>query len=542
MENNSRKRGRSNNSKKNNNNNNNTKNKIIKKRAISGNTQVNNSSNINSVPETTVLSSSTSPNSITTTSSSVASTTAPAVITSTTLSTSEPFYKKPLNDEDTQAIFQAEGETIAAGGFGRAERVFYKGRSFVRKISLLDRGSVSDLAREVFQNEVAILRHIRGDPYFPFLYASGIFKNPEEDGTEKEYGLIIMEDLGGLELFELLQREVSSSKNGREVRGISRSELDVLSALVNFSVRRLHQKYSILHLDLKPENIIVRMDNNIILGIVIIDFGFAKFINKSADIPVFGTFSKYNKNNKLLSEGYVSPALVKKRLAYEIIKKPGSPDFYKRLPTNTPYLYKYSIANNDYSLRKTFDIAKDFVYENVDRKNVFALFNKPVLPRFFEDSRKDSLINSILMIMNLFNKTPDQSEVDFNLSAIRFLRRILLNPQNKGYNLANIQDFNGNTLLHKILLDPDFNIEHVERILQLGTNPLITNNKGQTALSIVNSYIQTFQLMMSSSSTDNEDSQEQLEIYQATQNLLEHYGATKGGERTRKTRKQRKRS
>lgn len=552
----SQKRVRANNTNKTNNNNtnnNNTNNQAIKKRAISGNTQVNNSPN--NISPTTIVSSS-SPN----TTSTISTSTAPTIVTaSTTITSSVPFYRKPLNEEDIEAIFQAQGEHIAAGGFGKAERVFYRGRSFVRKISLLSREVRSEYVKKVFENEVAILEKLRGDPYFPYLYAAATYNQTErvklreqEREVTNEYGIIIMEDIGGLDLYELLHTKISTDEKTIEIRGILPYELDVLRALVQQSVRRLHERHGILHLDLKLENILVRMDGNIIVGIVIIDFGYSKFIDDAPNLPIYGTFAQYDEKGQMKTKAFVTTALIKRRLLYGTVKKQGSPNYYKALDTNKnkPYMYKYTVQNNSYALKLTFEDLKMFLTDNVDRGNAINILNRPVLPRFFEDTREQILSNALISIMDLMNNTPDQSDVDFNLSAIRFMRRIIAAPQNTALYLENTQDKSGNTLIHKVLENPEFDIQDLQRVLMLRVDPTLANKAGKTPLMIIDEQIErvTQQLrsvMKSSSSTisrEEEEYSELLQLYEAAKTLIQGYiaGPKKGGKR--KTRKQRKRS
>lgn len=100
---------------------------------------------------------------------------------------------------------------------------------------------------------------------------------------EHNRACIIMRQLDGIELLELLQREYNEGPI------LTLTQRKLLSILICEAVLHLHEK-GVIHRDLKPENILVDLDeDNNPRGAVIVDLGHAKFRDEAVDTDMVGS-------------------------------------------------------------------------------------------------------------------------------------------------------------------------------------------------------------------------------------------------------------
>lgn len=319
-------------------------------------------------------------------------------------------FDEPFSDNVIGQIVNMAGASVSHGSFGKTERISLFGRSFIKKISLLtDMNGWNNRSRfleRIFDNEVSFLTKVRGDTFFPFLYGSSKFQAPlaverkNTDGTTKKmiitarYGLMVMEDIVGIDLFDL-------ADSGR---GFLKAEAQVLRELIINAVIHLHSLHYI-HLDIKPENMIVRMHNNVILGIVLIDFGFVKYTKgPTTNLPIF--FTPRYAQEDLKKKFALRRSILKTRLT------PGN-SFTYNPNLNKGFHYKYTKNDNVYATKETLQttFTADLLKNNVDTGANLASFNIPTQPRFNEDTVEQSLMNCINTISALYdtNKVPASS-------------------------------------------------------------------------------------------------------------------------------------
>lgn len=450
-------------------------------------------------------------------------------------------FDEPFSEELFISAINTPGTLIAKGGFGKAERINLFGRSFVKKISLLtDRIRKFDEQnrKRVFENEVKILEKLRGDPYVPYLYAAGIYR----DENNLEYGIVIIEDIIGMDLIEL-------NKSGR---GLLKEERILIIHLLKLAIQHLHSS-GFLHLDIKPENIIIRMDKNVILGLVIIDYGLTMQYallgaNKrmkplpTTSLPIYLT-PRYA-SDKLLSEfkrfmGNI--AQQEKQKGIQINRWTYNYDKHKA------YRYKYSTANNIASYEKTILIAlpPNEIIADVDTPEALQHFTRLTQPRFFETTREESLQNCIDNLTKLLEDP--QTEEFVKPALIKSINRIVANKQplqSSSTYLSTLSSLSSiaeqDTTLHDLIKDENFSLETFKKLISSGADTDAVNSQGKTVLEIIDEKLaeieQSMQVAMVSTAHNKRIALEQK--YKAAKAFLEAGVIKVGGKwKKHKTRK-----
>ncbi len=378
-------------------------------------------------------------------------TASPQLLTSTTASTSlipSDFYKRPFSQAVINNIKATRLQYIAVGRgtYGSALYFTYRGRALIRKV--IDVRDPWHLAS--YENEVRMLKLLRSEgKYFPFLYADTISYDPQNRPFR---GNIIMEYISGYPLAALV-RTVRS-----DTRGLLPFEIDALIYQIKDALHVLHNEYRLLHLDLKPGNIMVRFHQNIILGIVIIDFGFTKELPQGSNTvenkPYPGTLR------------YANPPLLS-----------STQQFLTNRRTPSPIRYLYTAADNSYSANIVFDEMRNSYETNVDTKPKIGKFDKNCTPRYDEDNIEDSLMYSACVFAN-----------QGTLSGFQCALRILAAP---GYNLnVNSQDSVGDTLLHSVLYNIEYDYNVIVHLFQMGARADIQNGRHTTAMDVIDNHIE----------------------------------------------------
>lgn len=385
-------------------------------------------------------------------------TTSPQMVTSTTESTSlipSDFYKRPFTPAIINNIKSTHAQyiTVGRGTYGSALYFTYRGRALIRKV--IDIRNPWHYAS--FNNEVRMLTLLRSEgKYFPYLYASVISYDPQNRPFR---GHIIMEYISGYPLAALL-RTVRS-----DTRGLLSFEIEALIYQIKDALNVLHNEYRLLHLDLKPGNIMVRFHQNVILGIIIIDFGFTKQLPQGSNTienePYPGTLR------------YASPTLLSSSHQF-LTERATSPQ------STSPTRYHYSAANNAHSANIVYDEMRSSLETNVDTKPKIGKFNKDCTPRYDEDNIEDSLMYAACVFAN-----------QGTFAGLNCALRILTLT---GYNLhVNSQDSVGDTLLHSVLYNIDYDYAVVDHLITMGAHSDIENNRNTTPIDVVDNHIEDIQ-------------------------------------------------
>lgn len=375
--------------------------------------------------------------------STTTTTTTSSTISSTAMVPFDP--KKPFTEANVQETLNLPTLPIGRGTYGNSFYFVYRKRAFVRKVI-----NITDPYHKAsYYNETACLKLLRSEgKYFPFMYSSYAL-------ADEQTGNIVLEYISGVPLSVLLRILRS------DTRGLLPFEIDALIYQIREALDTLHQEFRMLHLDLKPGNIMVRFHNNVILGIVIIDFGFSKLLgegNSVRNIPYPGTLR------------YANPALLNSYTKYASTAQ----------TSQTPMKYNFTIADNVHSAQTVYQEIRLSLETNVDTKPKLGKFNYPCHPRFNETTINESLINAACIFAN-----------QGTLSGLACAERILAIPHS---NLTvNTKDSAGDTLLHSALYNIDFQAEAIQLLINLGADPNIENIQGQNAIDILNHHIEEIQ-------------------------------------------------
>lgn len=170
---------------------------------------------------------------------------------------------RPLQVGDVIDGFRLD-EQLEPGGMADFWRVSHAGLKIplIMKIPLLRRGE-DPLTIVGFEQEQMVLARLTG-PHVPRFVAAGDFERP----------YIVMEHIGGHSL-------------SAQVAPLPFDEIARIGAKVASALRDIHQQH-VIHLDLKPSNIIQRDNDNVVL----IDFGLSRhlqlpdLIGEEFDSPV----------------------------------------------------------------------------------------------------------------------------------------------------------------------------------------------------------------------------------------------------------------
>lgn len=156
---------------------------------------------------------------------------------------------------------------LGSGSYSKVYLIEEEGKKYVFKKFL------PDFPQKKRKNEINVWRFL------------GLLSGETEDGFRTEYS-------GGTELFYLIPQRAE----------------DALPIMLNIidALEFLHSK-SIVHLDLKPENIIVKEDGKITL----IDFGFARTWDK--EISLKHSIKLFNEKECMGSIYYIPPEILDKK-------------------------------------------------------------------------------------------------------------------------------------------------------------------------------------------------------------------------------------
>ena len=159
---------------------------------------------------------------------------------------------------------QSQLRRVGSGGFGQTYKVVSRGRTYLRK-DIQFHGE--DFTKWSFGTEVKYLELVCSHPLYslipltPYYFGSMI-----RGGT----GYIIEELFSGANLDDVLMK-----------RNLTADEVNFIIMSLDFYVHRFfHQHLGILHLDLKPLNIFVRMHENKIVSVHLLDLGLTRAIGE----------------------------------------------------------------------------------------------------------------------------------------------------------------------------------------------------------------------------------------------------------------------
>ncbi len=167
----------------------------------------------------------------------------------------------PLSDEDFEKRFR-KIESLGSGGFGEAYRAYdrqTRNRVVVKRFDVKEVFNwVDDLPTEI--HLVSSMSHKNICPML-------------EAFRSKDYFRMTMPDINGVDLVQYLGR-----KTGRRVKDLE-PQIHYIANEVAQGLRYLHDDCSVVHLDIKPKNVIIS-DKGGECKVQIIDFGFAKRYSK----------------------------------------------------------------------------------------------------------------------------------------------------------------------------------------------------------------------------------------------------------------------
>jgi serine/threonine protein kinase len=156
-------------------------------------------------------------------------------------------------------------KSVGAGGFGQTYRAVLGGNAYLRKdIKLKD-----DFTRWSFQTEVKYLELVCSQPIYMLVPSTPFFYGAKIRGTT---GYIIEEILAGMDLDEIIRH-----------RNLTANEAKFIIRSLEFYIHTIfHDQLRILHLDIKPKNIFIRMHKNVIVSVVLLDLGLSRAIDEIA--------------------------------------------------------------------------------------------------------------------------------------------------------------------------------------------------------------------------------------------------------------------
>ena len=176
-----------------------------------------------------------------------------------------------LTQPEIEAIVntpKSELRRVGAGGFGQTYKVVYGGKTYLRKdIEFHD----DEFTKWSFGTEVKYLELVCSHPLYslvpltPYYFGSMI---------RDDVGYIIEELFSGANLEDILTK-----------RYITAEEASYINVSLDFYVHQFfHKQLGILHLDLKPQNIFVRMHENKIVSVHLLDLGLTRAIGEEGRI------------------------------------------------------------------------------------------------------------------------------------------------------------------------------------------------------------------------------------------------------------------
>ena len=154
------------------------------------------------------------------------------------------------------------------GGFGQTYKVVYGGKTYLRK-DIEFHGD--DFTKWSFGTEVKYLELVCSHPLYSLLPLTPYYFGSMIRG---DTGYIIEELFSGVNLDDVLRK-----------RYLTNDEANFINVTLDFYVHRFfHQNLGILHLDLKPQNIFVRMHENKIVSVHLLDLGLTRAIGEEGYI------------------------------------------------------------------------------------------------------------------------------------------------------------------------------------------------------------------------------------------------------------------
>jgi len=176
-----------------------------------------------------------------------------------------------LTEPEIEAIVNMDilrVERVGAGGFGQTYKVNYGGKTYLRK-DIEFHGD--KFTRWSFDTEIKYLELVCSHPLYSLLPLTPYYFGSMIRGDK---GYIIEEVFSGENLHEILNE-----------RSITAEEASYINVSLDFYVHQFfHKQLGILHLDLKPQNIFVRMHENKIVSIHLLDLGLTRAIGEEGQI------------------------------------------------------------------------------------------------------------------------------------------------------------------------------------------------------------------------------------------------------------------
>jgi hypothetical protein len=176
-----------------------------------------------------------------------------------------------LTEPEIEAIVNMDilrVERVGAGGFGQTYKVNYGGKTYLRKDIEFNGDKFTKWS---FDTEIKYLELVCSHPLYSLLPLTPYY-----------FGSMIRGDIG------YIIEEVFSGENLHEIlneRSITAEEASYINVTLDFYVHQFfHKQLGILHLDLKPQNIFVRMHENKIVSIHLLDLGLTRAIGEEGQI------------------------------------------------------------------------------------------------------------------------------------------------------------------------------------------------------------------------------------------------------------------
>ena len=157
---------------------------------------------------------------------------------------------------------------VGGGGFGETYKVDYKGRTYLRK-DIAFNGE--RFTRWSFDTEVRYLELVCSNPLYSLIPLTPYYFGSMIRG---DTGYIIEEMFSGANLQDIIDN-----------RFVTEQESYFIKGCLEFYIRQFfHEHLGILHLDLKPLNIFIRMHENKIVSVHLLDLGLTRAIDEVGEI------------------------------------------------------------------------------------------------------------------------------------------------------------------------------------------------------------------------------------------------------------------